>query len=66
MNMTVNCLTEYCDSLGLYIHIPFRENICGFCPYCKVLYNRESCDRYLDALLQEIHLVGSRHAGKKK
>ena len=55
-----------CDSLGLYIHIPFCENICGFCPYCKVLYNRESCDRYLDALLQEIHLVGSRHAGKKE
>ena len=30
-----------CDSLGLYVHIPFCRSICNFCPYCKVKYSRE-------------------------
>lgn len=55
-----------CDALGLYVHIPFCKSICGFCPYCKVKYTKELCDRYIDALLQEIHLVGSRHMGRKE
>ncbi len=50
-----------CDNLGLYIHIPFCKSICNFCPYCKVQYSKELCDRYIDALLQEIHIVGSQH-----
>ncbi len=56
---------EACDSLGLYVHIPFCKSICNFCPYCKVKYAKELCDRYIDALLREIHLVGSQHPGKK-
>lgn len=55
-----------CDHLGLYVHIPFCHNICNFCPYCKVKYEKELCDRYIDALLREIHLVGSQHTGKKE
>lgn len=55
-----------CDSLGLYVHIPFCKNICNFCPYCKVKYSKELCDQYIDALLREIHLVGSQHIGKKE
>ncbi len=55
-----------CDNLGLYVHIPFCEKICSFCPYCKVLYSKETCDAYIDALLQEIHMVGSQKAGKKQ
>lgn len=54
-----------CDNLGLYIHIPFCKSICSFCPYCKTIYSREACDRYLDALLREIRLVGSQISGKK-
>ena len=54
-----------CKGLGLYVHIPFCRNICDFCPYCKVVYDREKCDRYIDTLLQEIHMVG-RQYGKKK
>lgn len=54
-----------CEQLGLYVHIPFCKSICNFCPYCKVPYDRALCDRYLDALLREIHLVGSQHSGKK-
>ena len=55
-----------CDSLGLYVHIPFCKSICTFCPYCKVRYDKELCDRYIDALIREIHLVGSQHKGKKE
>lgn len=55
-----------CENLGLYIHIPFCKSICSFCPYCKVKYSKELCDRYLDALIREINLVGGQFAGKKK
>ncbi len=54
-----------CDNLGLYVHIPFCKSICSFCPYCKVKYTKELCDKYIDALLREIHLVGKQHCGKK-
>ncbi len=54
-----------CENLGLYVHIPFCKSICNFCPYCKVRYSAELCDRYVDALIQEIHLVGSQSAGRK-
>ena len=55
-----------CENLGLYVHIPFCKSICNFCPYCKVRYSAELCDRYIDALIQEIHIVGSQHTGRKK
>lgn len=55
-----------CDNLGLYVHIPFCEKICSFCPYCKVLYSKETCDAYIDALLREIRMVGRQHVGKKQ
>lgn len=56
-----------CDKLGLYIHIPFCKNICSFCPYCKVIYNEDLCNRYIDALIEEIRIVGSTYNkdGKK-
>lgn len=31
-----------------------------------VRYNKELCDRYLDALIREIHLVGNQISGKKQ
>lgn len=55
-----------CDHLGLYIHIPFCKSICDFCPYCKMGYSKETCDRYVDSLLQEIHMVGWQIQSKKK
>ena len=55
-----------CQGLGLYVHIPFCRKICSFCPYCKVVYDRETCDRYIDALLKEICMVGSQYPEKKQ
>ncbi len=56
---------EDLDNLGLYVHIPFCERICNFCPYCKVKFEEELCNRYIDALIKEIHSVGNRYPGKK-
>lgn len=44
--------------LGLYVHIPFCRTLCSFCPYCKTLYDPPLAKRYVDALLDEISLVG--------
>ena len=55
-----------CEGLGLYVHIPFCRSICSFCPYCKVRYEKDLCDTYIDALLREIHMVGNQYPGKKK
>lgn len=45
------------DDLGLYVHIPFCRSLCSFCPYCKVLYDRQKAADFKQALLQEIDLV---------
>ena len=42
---------------SIYVHIPFCKTICSFCPYCKVKYDKEICDQYIDALLNEIQIV---------
>ncbi|MDE5952171.1 MAG: radical SAM protein [Acetatifactor sp.] len=57
---------EECQDLGLYVHIPFCKQLCGFCPYCKELYSQDKCNRYLDALIQEINMVGGQFPGKKR
>ena len=54
-----------CKNLGLYVHIPFCKSICDFCPYCKVRYSADLCDKYIDALIKEIHIVGSQNTEKK-
>lgn len=43
--------------LGLYIHIPFCETLCPFCPYYKELYNKEEARAFKEALIKEIHLI---------
>ena len=57
---------QECNNLGLYIHIPFCKSICNFCPYCKVIYNKEQCNEYIKALVKEIHMVGGQYEGKKE
>ncbi|MBE6727745.1 MAG: radical SAM protein [Ruminococcaceae bacterium] len=59
-------LFSECKNLGLYVHIPFCKSICDFCPYCKEIYAKEKCDRYIDALIKEIHLVGGKTPYKKE
>lgn len=54
-----------CQKLGLYVHIPFCRSICDFCPYCKVVYDVEQANQYVDSLIQEIHIVGGNHPKRR-
>ena len=54
------------DNLGLYIHIPFCAKICPFCPYCKTVYQKDLADNYINALINEIHMVGKQFGDKKR
>jgi oxygen-independent coproporphyrinogen III oxidase len=39
----------------VYIHIPFCNQICSYCDFCKFLYNKTMVSNYLDALEKEIN-----------
>jgi oxygen-independent coproporphyrinogen-3 oxidase len=41
---------------GVYIHVPFCDKLCRFCPFNKQATDEELVQRYLDALLVEIDL----------
>jgi oxygen-independent coproporphyrinogen-3 oxidase len=47
---------EDIPSIGLYLHIPFCNRICPYCPYNKEIFREESCIQYLDAIKTEIDL----------
>ena len=38
----------------VYIHIPFCNNICKYCDFPKLLYDKKFVNSYLDALEKEI------------
>lgn len=40
--------------ISVYIHIPFCQNICSYCDFCKIFYNEKMVDEYLEALKLEI------------
>lgn len=51
-------------SFNLYIHIPFCEAACTFCPYYKEVGNKnyfKTKDSYLQALLLEIEMYASQN-----
>jgi menaquinone C8-methyltransferase len=52
------------DSLGLYIHIPFCERICPYCPYNKELYRSDLVRGYVRALTTEMDLYSKMVDGK--
>src|SRR5690348_8018786 len=39
---------------ALYLHIPFCDTICSFCPFVKSVGSKERVSAYLDALLREL------------
>ena len=39
---------------AIYIHIPLCNYICAYCDFCKVFYNQELVNTYLEALEKEI------------
>lgn len=39
---------------SIYLHIPFCEQICAYCDFCKVFYNEEQVNDYLAVLKKEL------------
>jgi coproporphyrinogen III oxidase-like Fe-S oxidoreductase len=52
------------EELGIYLHIPFCEQICPYCPYNKEIYNPDLAGRYTQAVKNEINfysdLIGNK------
>lgn len=42
------------SELGLYLHVPFCEQICPYCPYNKELYRSDLARRYVDGVKTEM------------
>ncbi len=55
---------EGIEELGIYLHIPFCEQICPYCPYNKEIYHSDLAERYTKAVKREINfysdLVGNK------
>ncbi len=47
---------------GAYVHVPFCEWICPFCPYNKVRAREDLAARYFAALRREVDAVTTAHA----
>lgn len=43
--------------MSCYIHIPFCEKICSYCDFCKMFYNENIVDNYLEQLEKEIRAL---------
>jgi oxygen-independent coproporphyrinogen-3 oxidase len=50
---------ETIQELGIYLHIPFCEQICPYCPYNKEIYNRDTADAYKKAVKKEVDFYRS-------
>ncbi len=39
---------------GVYVNVPFCQQLCEFCPFYKELYSRSQVEKYIDAIVNEI------------
>jgi len=44
----------------LYLHIPFCESLCPYCSFNRIVFDKDLCRRYHDALRKEIRLYGDK------
>ncbi len=51
--------------IGFYIHIPFCQSICNYCPFNKYLWQPQKVELYLTALKKEIDMVARQPSLKK-
>ncbi len=52
-------------SLGIYLHIPFCERICPYCPYNKEIFHADLARRYAAAVAKEVDIYGELLAEKE-
>jgi len=44
---------------GIYIHVPFCDRLCKFCPFNKRVTSPQAVNDYVEALLSELRLYGA-------
>ena len=42
------------NTIGLYLHIPFCNQICPYCPYNKEIFKEDTVKRYTKAVIKEV------------
>src|SRR5512134_1923284 len=63
---TAEIVASFDGPAGAYVHVPFCEPICPFCPYDKLRDDRDLARRYFVALRREIDgYVVERDAGRR-
>ena len=49
----------------LYLHVPFCQRRCSYCDFSIAVRKRIPAREYVDAVLQELKLLGTNHPGRK-
>src|SRR5213595_3478582 len=49
----------------LYLHVPFCQRRCSYCDFSIAVRKRIPAREYVDAVLQELKLLGTTHPGRK-
>jgi oxygen-independent coproporphyrinogen-3 oxidase len=52
------------SKIGLYLHIPFCNQICPYCPYNKEIFDEDQVRRYAKAVIKEVEKYAAMMAGK--
>lgn len=47
------------DTIGIYLHIPFCNQICPYCPYNKEIFKPEKAKKYVRAVKKEVDSYAS-------
>ncbi|MEE9168918.1 MAG: radical SAM family heme chaperone HemW [bacterium] len=68
MNQSFGVDSICSPEIGLYIHVPFCDHICGYCDFYKLYRKPESpiYERFTRALIQEVKLRSERDWGNRK
>lgn len=52
------------NQIGLYLHIPFCNQICPYCPYNKEIFQKTTVENYVKAVNKEVNYYAGLMAGK--
>ncbi len=52
------------NQIGLYLHIPFCNQICPYCPYNKEIFHKATVENYVKAVNKEVNYYAGLMAGK--
>jgi len=65
MSQTIPNWPNELSNPGLYLHIPFCKNLCPYCPYNRIKYDKDLFEVFEKAVKQEIDLYAPYIQGNK-